>query len=430
MVIGGGIAGITAAIDLGNAGREVLLVESLPSIGGRMLQLSETFPTLDCAQCTLTPKTVEAGRHPKIRLLTYSEVEKVSGSAGAFDVTIRRKAAYIDRDLCTGCGLCQVKCPAKVASEFDRGTGIRKAVYTLSPQAVPNKPVIDPASCRQLLSGKCGVCAKICPIKAIDYTQREVRVTERVGAIVVAVGYDLLPLTEFGEYGAGTVPDVIDGLAFERLNSASGPTSGELRRPSDGTVPKEVVFISCTGSRDPARRCAYCSRVCCMYTAKHARLYRHKVHDGAASIFFMDVRACGKGYEEFVAQAMEDGVVYLRGRVSALHREGGKILVRGVDTLIGRQVELRADMVVLATAMVPRAGSSLLAGALGIATGPDGFLLEANRKTSPAAASREGIFLAGCASGPKDIPDAVAHGGAAAAGVLTLFSRLEAGVRS
>jgi len=424
MVVGGGIAGISASIDLGNAGYEVVLVERLPSIGGRMLQLSETFPTLDCAQCTLTPKTVETGQHPKIRLLTYSEVDEVTGHAGDFRVRIRRKAGYVDWDKCTGCGLCQQKCPSRGPSEFDRGMGIGKAIYTLSPQAVPNKPVINPAQCRYFLEKKCRVCEKVCPVGAIDYEQKDRFVEERVGAIIVAVGFDLLPKERFGEYGYGDVSDVIDGLAFERLNSASGPTTGEIRRPSDGKIPKEVVFIQCTGSRDPDRYMPYCSRVCCMYTAKHARLYKHKVHDGQAYIFYMDIRSTGKGYEEFIQQSMEEeGILYLRGRVSRLFRDGDKVMVWGADTLTGKKVEIAADMVVLATAIVPHAETRELARKLGIETDAYGFLTEAERKLRPVETQVEGIYIAGCAQGPRDIADAVAHANAAASKVQGLFAR-------
>jgi len=424
MVVGGGIAGISASIDLGNAGYEVVLVERLPSIGGRMLQLSETFPTLDCAQCTLTPKTVETGQHPKIRLLTYSEVDEVTGHAGDFRVRIRRKAGYVDWDKCTGCGLCQQKCPSRGPSEFDRGMGIGKAIYTLSPQAVPNKPVINPARCRYFLEKKCRVCEKVCPVGAIDYEQKDRFVEERVGAIIVAVGFDLLPKERFGEYGYGDVSDVIDGLAFERLNSASGPTTGEIRRPSDGKIPKEVVFIQCTGSRDPDRYMPYCSRVCCMYTAKHARLYKHKVHDGQAYIFYMDIRSTGKGYEEFIQQSMEEeGILYLRGRVSRLFRDGDKVMVWGADTLTGKKVEIAADMVVLATAIVPHAETRELARKLGIETDAYGFLTEAERKLRPVETQIEGIYIAGCAQGPRDIADAVAHANAAASKVQGLFAR-------
>jgi len=424
MVIGGGISGISASIDLGNGGYEVVLVEKLPSIGGRMLQLSETFPTLDCAQCTLTPKTVETGQHPRIKLLTYSEVDHVEGKAGDFKVRIRRKAAYVDWEKCTGCGLCQQKCPSKNPSEFERGMGLGKAIFTLSPQAVPNKPVINPLNCRYFLEKKCRICEKICPVGAIDYEQKDHFVEERVGAIITAMGFDLIPRESFAEYGCGDVLDVIDGLAFERLNSASGPTTGEIRRPSDGKIPKEVVFVQCTGSRDPERYMPYCSRVCCMYTAKHARLYKHKVHDGQAYIFYMDIRSTGKGYEEFIQQGMEEeGSLYMRGRVSRIYREGEKVVVWGVDTLTGKKVEISADMVVLATAIVPRGDAKDLASKLGIKTDDFGFLTEVHRKLRPVETNVEGIYIAGCAQGPKDIADAVAHANAAASKVQGLFAR-------
>jgi len=422
MVIGGGIAGITASIDIGNAGYEVLLVERLPSIGGHMLQLSETFPTLDCAQCTLTPKTVETGQHPRIRLHTYSEVVRVTGRVGNFSVQIRKKAAYVDWEKCTGCGLCQQKCPSRYPSEFDRRMGLGKAIYTLSPQAVPNKPVINPNHCRYFLEKKCRVCEKICPVGAIHYQQEDRLIEEKVGAIVVATGFDLMPIERFGEYGYGEIPDVIDGLSFERLNSASGPTNGEIRRPSDGRIPKEVVFIQCTGSRDPERYMPYCSRVCCMYTAKHARLYKHKVHDGQVYIFYMDIRSTGKGYEEFIQQTMEEGILYLRGRVSRIFREGEKIVVWGVDTLTGRKVEILADLVVLATAIVPHQEAKTLAQILGIHSDSYGFLTEAERKLKPVETNQEGIYLAGCVQGPKDIADTVAHANAAASKVQALFA--------
>ena len=423
MIIGGGISGMTAAIDLGNAGYETVLVDRLPSIGGRMLQLSETFPTLDCAQCTLTPKTVETGQHPNVRLRTYCEVDKVEGAVGHFKVTLRRKAAYVDWEKCTGCGLCQEKCPKKVPSEFDRGIGLGKAIYTLSPQAVPNKPVIDPDVCRYLTEGKCKVCQKVCPAEAIDYEQKDSFLEEEVGAIIVATGFDLFPLSEIGEYGGGRIPDVIEGLAFERLLSASGPTGGEVRRPSDGQIPKDIVFIQCTASRDPDRYMPYCSRVCCMYTAKHARLYKHKVHDGRSYVFYMDIRSMGKGYEEFVQQGMEeDGICYLRGRVSRLFQDGDKIRVWGADTLTGKKIEIAADMVVLATAITPSKGVKALAEKLHVATDEHGFLKEAHWKIHPVESGTEGIYFAGCSQGPKDIADTVAHGSAAASKVQALFA--------
>jgi len=425
MVIGGGIAGMTAAIDLGNSGSETIIVDRLPSIGGRMLQLSETFPTLDCAQCTLTPKTVETGQHPKIQLRTYCEVEKVEGGVGHFTVTLRRKAAYVDWEKCTGCGLCQEKCPKKAPSAFDRGVGSGKAIYTLSPQAVPNKPVINPETCRYLREGKCRVCEKVCPTDAIDYEQKETFFEEEVGAIIVATGFDLYPLSRIAEYGSGRIPDVIDGLAFERLLSASGPTSGEVRRPSDGSVPKELVFIQCTASRDPERYMPYCSRVCCMYTAKHAKLYKHKVPDGRAYVFYMDIRSAGKGYEEFIQQGMEEeGTCYLRGRVSRLFQDGDRVMVWGVDTLTGRKVEIAADMVVLATAIVPSEGGKELARKLrNVETDVHGFFAEAHWKLYPVDSGFEGIYFAGCNQGAKDIADTVAQGSAAASKVQAFFAQ-------
>jgi len=424
LIIGAGIAGMQAALDIANAGYEVVLVEREPSIGGRMAQLSETFPTLDCAQCILTPRTVEVGHHENIRLRTYSEVEAVEGNLGDFRVRIRRHAAYVNWDICTGCGLCQEKCPKRVVSDFERGVGKRKAIYTLSPQAVPNKPVIDRQSCIYFERGKCRACEKFCPVGAIDFEQEDAVVEERVGAIVVATGYDLYPLSLMGEYGYGEVPDVIDGLAFERLLSASGPTAGQVRRPSDGKEPKEVVFIQCAGSRDPELHKPYCSKICCMYTAKHAMLYKHKVHDGQAYVFYIDIRSAGKRYEEFVQRAMEEErVLYVRGKVSRVFRENGKVMVWGTDTLSGRNVEVAADLVVLAPAMVPKAGSEAVAELLGLPTDEHGWFTAAEANFQPVETGRPGVFLAGAAVGPMDIPETVAQASGAAAKVLSLFAQ-------
>ncbi|RME32510.1 MAG: CoB--CoM heterodisulfide reductase iron-sulfur subunit A family protein, partial [Thermoflexia bacterium] len=342
------------SLDIANAGYEVVLVERLPSIGGRMAQLSETFPTLDCSQCILTPRTVEVGRHSNIQLLTYSEVESVAGEVGCFQVRIRRHAAYVDWEKCTGCGLCQEKCPSKVPAEFQRGLGTRKAIYTLSPQAVPNKPVIDREACIYFQKGRCRACEKFCPTGAIAYEQTDAFVETEVGAIILATGYDLYGLENLPEYGGGKIPDVIDALAFERLLSASGPTAGKVMRPSDGREPREVVFIQCAGSREPARHLSHCSKICCMYSAKQAILYRHRVHDGQAYVFYIDIRSPGKGYDEFIQRAMEkENVVYLRGKVSRVFTENGQVVVLGADTLSGQQVRIVADLVVVAPAMVP-----------------------------------------------------------------------------
>ncbi|MGQ9583951.1 MAG: 4Fe-4S dicluster domain-containing protein [Anaerolineae bacterium] len=424
LVIGAGIAGIQVALDVANSGYEVVLVERMPSIGGRMLQLSETFPTLDCAQCILTPRTVEVGQHERIHLYTYSEVVSVEGKVGDFRVRILRHPAYVDWEKCTGCGLCTEKCPKRVVSEFEVGMGRGKAIYTLSPQAVPKKPVIDREQCLYFQQGKCRVCERFCPTGAIAFEQEPQVVEERVGAIVVATGYELYPLARLPEYGGGEVPDVIDGLAFERLLSASGPTAGKVRRPSDGREPKEVVFVQCAGSRDPELHLPYCSKVCCMYTAKHAMLYKHRVHDGQAYVFYIDIRSAGKRYEEFVQRAMEeDRVLYLRGKVSRIFRDGDKVVVWGADTLSGQPVQVEADLVVLATAMVPRVTASALGRLLGLRVDEHGFFVERDGNLDPVGSGRPGVFLAGAGVGPKDIPETVAQASGAAAKVLALFSR-------
>jgi heterodisulfide reductase subunit A len=441
LVLGAGIAGIQASLDIANSGYPVVLVEREPSIGGHMAQLSETFPTLDCSQCIMTPRTVEVGHHENIRLHTYSTVESVRRQDDDFLVRIRRRAAYVDWSKCTGCGVCQEKCPFKVTSEFERGVGTRKVIYTLSPQAVPNKPVIDADHCRYLQSKwdieagrvpaldkkgnpavpKCGACAKFCPTESVEWEQQDEVVEERVGAIVVATGYDLLPAARLPEYGGGQIPDVIDGLAFERLLAASGPTGGKVLRPSDGAEPKQVVFVQCSGSRDPQRGVPYCSKICCLYAAKQAILYRHRVPDGQAYIFYIDIRAGGKGYEEFVARAQQESVAYLRGKVSRIYRQDGHLVVKGADTLSHRAVEIHADLVVLATAVVPRLGSDQLADILGLSLSEDGFFAACDEELAPMESGLPGVYLAGTALGPKDIPETVAQASGAAAKVVSRF---------
>jgi heterodisulfide reductase subunit A len=425
LIIGAGIAGMQAALDIANAGYPVLLVDKLPSIGGHMAQLSETFPTLDCAQCIMTPRTVDVGHHENIQLMTYAEIESIAGEIGNFRAAVRRKPAYVDWDVCTGCGVCTEKCPKRVtSSEFEVGMGRRKAIYTLSPQAVPNKPVIDVENCIWFQRGKCRVCERFCPTGAIDFDQQAYTVEEEVGAIIIATGYDLYPLVAMGEYGAGQVPDVIDGLAFERLLSSSGPTAGRVRRPSDGREPKEVVFVQCSGSRDPELHMPYCSKICCMYTAKHAMLYKHRVHDGQAYVFYIDIRSAGKRYEEFVQRAMEeDDTLYLRGKVSRIFRDGDKTVVWGTDTLTGQNVEIAADLVVLATAMVPALAGKRVARMLDLPTDEQGWILPLDDNVRPMETVRPGIFVGGAASGPKDIPETVAQASGAAGKVLSLFAR-------
>ncbi len=423
LVIGAGIAGMQTALDIANGGHEVILVEREPSIGGHMAQLGETFPTLDCASCIFTPKIVEVAQHEKIKTYAYSEIEEVSGIIGDFKVKIRKKARAVDASTCTGCGLCIEKCPTKISSEFDRGMGVGKAIYIPFPQAYPNIATIDKESCRFFKEGKCKVCEKICPPKAIRYDQKDEFVEEEVGAIVVAIGYELLREDFYGEYGYGKYKDVIDGLQLERMLSAAGPTKGQILRPSDGKEPKQVVFIACVGSRDDSKGMSYCSKICCMYTAKHAMLYKHRVHDGQAYVFYMDVRAGGKQYEEFYKRATsEDGAVYLRSRVSKIFERDGKIVVRGADTLSGMQVEVQADMVVLASAIVPSPGAEELARKLRISYDEHKFLSEAHVKLRPVETNTAGIFLAGMCQGPKDIPETVSQAGCAASKVLGMFS--------
>lgn len=433
LVIGGGIAGIQAALDIANAGFECVLVEKEPSIGGHMSQLSETFPTLDCSQCILTPRMVEVYQHPKIKLLTYSEVENVDGFIGNFKVTIRKKARSVDDENCTGCGMCTQKCPVKkkAFSQFDEKLSFRSAIYVPFPQAVPNIPVIDKTVCTYYQTGKCKLCEKVCGKNAIMFDQEDTLLTEEVGSIIVATGYKLYSIDKkpdeseikgYGEYGYGKYKDVIDGLQFERIASASGPTSGEILRPSDKTVPKKIVFIQCVGSRDESKGFSYCSKICCMYTAKHAMLYKHKVHEGEAYVFYMDIRAGGKGYDEFVRRAIEeDHVKYIRGRVSRIYEQDGKYIVKGEDTIAGMPITIDADMVVLATAMTAQPEAPKLAQTIGIPYDKYGFYNEVHPKLRPVEVSTAGVFLAGACQSPKDIPESVAMASAAASKSLVLF---------
>ncbi len=435
LIVGGGVAGIQAALDIADAGYQVVLVEREPSIGGKMAGLSETFPTLDCSQCILTPRMVDVGQHPNITLHTYSEVEAVEGYVGNFKVKIRKKARYVDMAKCTGCGQCWNACPSKkTPSAFDYNMGNRTAIYVPFPQAVPARPVIDRNACLYFLKGKCGICAKKCQAGAIRYDDEDQIITEEVGAVVAATGFQLYSIGKeqsgdtvgYGEYGYGQYPDVIDSLQFERIVSASGPTGGEIKRPSDGKTPKTVVFISCVGSRDNAKGVSYCSKICCMYTAKHTMLYKHKVHDGQAHVFYMDIRSGGKNYDEFVRRAIEqDGAQYHRGRVSKITEENGKLIVRGVDTLAGEPLAIEADLVVLASAMRPAQGASELAQKLNVGYDGDGFLSESHPKLRPVETNAAGVFVCGACQGPKDIPESVAQASAAAGKVLVMFSREE-----
>jgi heterodisulfide reductase subunit A len=425
LVIGGGISGIQSALDLANAGYKVILVERSPSIGGHMSQLSETFPTLDCSQCILTPKMVEVSKHPNIKLMTYCEVQEVNGYVGNFKVKILKKPTYVDPAKCNLCDECTKVCPIVVPNEFDMGLTGRRAIYIPFPQAIPASYTLDDKNCPDPFTTiACGKCVDVCKVKAINFDMKPEIIEEEVGAIIVATGFDLYDKEHMAEYGYGKYADVLDGLQFERLCSASGPTQGKILRPSDHKEPKEVVFIQCSGSRDPELHCAYCSKICCMYTAKHAMLYKHHVHDGQAYIFYIDIRSGGKGYEEFVQRAVEeDGVIYLRGKVSKIFEEKGKIKVWGVDTLTGKPIEIDADMVVLAQAMRPSQGAQELAKKLKLGLDKDGFLAEAHPKLRPVESVTSGMFLAGAAQAPKDIPEAVAQASGAASKAIGILSQ-------
>ncbi len=426
LVIGAGISGIQTALDIADHGYEVLLVERNPSIGGHMIQLSETFPTLDCSQCIMTPKMVEASRHPKIKIMTYHEIESISGFVGNFKVKIRKKPRFVDAEACTLCGDCEEVCPQVVPDEYNMGLSFRKAIYLPFPQAVPGTYTLDIENCLGLLPIRCGKCKDVCDVNAINYDEEEEIFEEEVGAVVVATGYDLYSMDALGEYGGEKYEDVLNGLEFERILSASGPTGGVVRRPSDGKIPKDVVFIQCCGSRDPENHNSYCSKICCMYTTKHAMLYKHRVPDGNATVFYIDVRTGGKAFEEFYQRAIdEDEVLYLRGKVSKIYKEGDKIIVLGADTLIGKKVEIEADMVVLAMSMVKTDESPELLKKLKISADANGWLAEAHPKLRPVESLNAGFYLAGCSHGPKDIPETVSQASAAAAKVGDLFAQEE-----
>lgn len=425
LVIGAGVAGMQSALDCADGGLETVIVEKSPSVGGMMSRLDKTFPTIDCSICILGPKMVDVAQHEKITLHAYSEVEEVKGYVGNYTVKIRKKATYVDWKKCTGCGLCMEKCPTKNAYDhFNFGVAPTKAINIPFPQAIPKKAKIDPTFCRQFTKGKCGVCAKVCPTQAINYEQQDEIITEEVGAIVVASGYGLIGMDKLPEYGGGRYPDVISGIQYERILNASGPTSGHIIRPSDHVEPKTVVFVSCCGSRDKSIGINYCSNFCCMYIAKQAILTKDHVPDSQSYVFYMDIRSPGKGYDEFTRRAQEEyGVRYIRGRVSRIYPKGNKMVVRGADTLLGTQVEIEADLVVLATAVTAAEGAPQLAEKLHISYDTNGFYVESHPKLRPVETNTSGVYLAGAAQGPKDIPASVGQGSAAAAKVLSLFSR-------
>lgn len=431
LVLGGGIAGIQAALEIADAGFHVYLVEREPSIGGHMAQFDKTFPTLDCSACILTPRMVQAGSHPNITLLSWAEVVRVDGYIGNFTVMIKQKPRYVNTELCTGCGICQEKCPKKVIDEvYEAGLGYRKAVYTPFPQAVPKYPVIDAENCTYFQKGTCKACQKFCPTDAIDFEQKEEYITVEVGNIIMATGYDLFDARRISQYGYGRLANVFTSLEFERLCNAAGPTNGQIVLRDGVTVPKTVAIVHCVGSRDKNYN-NYCSSICCMQSLKFAHLVHERT--GATTYnFYIDMRTNAKAYDEFYQHVLEEeNSHFIRGRVAeitdAARRPGeeGKIIVQAEDTLIGKQRRFPVDMVILSSGLEPRGDHKEVAKLFGLSCSSDGWMIERHPKLDPVATMTEGIFIAGCVQGPKDIPASVAQGAAAAARVLGKIQQRE-----
>ena len=430
LVVGGGIAGIQAALEIADAGYHVYLVEREASIGGHMAQFDKTFPTLDCAACILTPRMSDVGMHPNITLLTWSEVEKVDGYVGNFLVKIRKKPRYVNTETCTGCGICWEKCPKKVIDDrFEAGLGYRKAIYTPFAQAVPIHPVIDYDNCLYFEKGVCRACEKLCPPQSIDFEQKEEIFTVEVGNIILATGFDLFDPRKVSQYGYGRLANVFTSLEFERMCNAAGPTGGEVVLRDGKTQPQSVGIVHCVGSRDRHYN-NYCSAICCMQSLKFAHLVKERTGADVYN-FYIDMRTVGKGYDEFYQKVLEEGTQFVRGRVAEVtdaartNGSSGKLIVQVEDTLAGLQRRVPVDMVILSAALEPRADSDEVAKTFGISCSTAGFFIEKHPKLDPVATMTEGIFIAGCATGPKDIPNTVAQGAAAAARVVGTIQQKE-----
>ena len=413
LVVGGGISGTQSALDLADSGYKVYMLESRPSIGGVMAALDKTFPTNDCSMCIMAPKLVGAGRHPNIEIITNADLLGISGSAGNFKARIMKRPRYVRTELCTGCGVCAQKCPTKVSSEFDRGLSKRKAIFIEFPQAVPLKYAIDRARCIYFKTGKCGLCKKNCPAGAIDYEMKPEEVELEIGSVIMSPGFEPYSPPAGNEYGYGVFKNVVTSMEFERILSASGPYAGHVQRPSDGSVPMNIAFIQCVGSRD-TRTNSYCSAVCCMYATKEAIIAKEHTHGLDATIFFMDMRAFGKEFDYFYVRAREEyGVRYVRSRVPAVSElPNGNLRIK-YESEMGQMKQEDFDMVVLSIALCPPAGISELAKKTGVKLDGDGFI--ATGTFSPMETNVPGIFVSGAVQGPKDIPDTVAQASGAAA---------------
>jgi heterodisulfide reductase subunit A len=435
LIIGAGIAGIQSALEIANAGKQVFLVEQTGTIGGHMAMFDKTFPTLDCAACILTPKMVSVGQHEMIQLLTRSKVVSVSGKPGSYRVKIKQNARYVDIKSCVACNMCADVCPVKVESEFDAGISLRKAIYIPFPQAVPNAYLVDETKCTYILSDgkKCGVCVKKCPKECINLNETDHTIDIEVGNIILATGYELLDVSKIEQYGYGVFPNVLTSLEFERLTNASGTTGGRIVTKtkrfnkktekdewifsSEGIPPRSVALIHCVGSRNKKYN-PYCSRVCCMYSLKFAHLIKEKVPNVTVYEFYIDMRAFGKGYEEFAERIKQEGTFVVRGHSASVSMNEGQMVVRGEDIFNDRLVEFRVDMVVLAVGLVPSQGTEELSRMLGVDRDVDGWFSELDYNGRPTDTDRGGIYVAGMCQAPKDIPDTVAQASAVAAGVL------------
>ncbi len=423
LVIGGGVAGIQAALDLGDTGYQVYLVEKSPSIGGRMAQIDKTFPTMDCSICILAPKMSDAGRHPKIELLANSEVLEVSGYIGNFKVKVKKKPRYIKKE-CTACGDCVKVCPVEVPNEFEEGLTYRKAIYIPFAQAVPAVYLIDEKSCLGIGDNTCAKCKEVCGPDAIDFTAKEEIVELDVGTIIVATGVDVFDPAALTEYGYMKYPNVITSMEFERIINAGGPTGGHLVRPSDMKLPTNVAFIQCIGSRSLSEKKGhpYCSNVCCMNTIKDCLLIKEHWPEIKLYVFYMDIRAFGKGFEDLYKRAKKAGVVFIRGLPGEVteNKENHNLILFGEDLTSNKFYKMETDLLVLSVGIEPRTDSSVIQRLLTLSKTSDGFFMEAHPKLKPVDTPTGGVFLAGCAEGPKDIKDSVTQASAAAgrAGIL------------
>ena len=430
VVIGGGIAGIQASLDLAEEGHKVYLVEKTPSIGGRMAQLDKTFPTLDCSGCILTPKMMEVANHPNIELLTYSEVIGIEGSIGNYKVKIKKKPRYVDLEKCTGCGDCVDACRLKgrIVSEFDMGMGKRSAIYIPFPQAIPLKCTVDSDHCLMLTRGKCGagpLCVEACEADAIDFKQKEEEIEVDVGAILVATGYDVMDPSNLYECGYARSDDVITTLEMERLISSSGPTGGEIVCPSNNEKPSSITFVLCVGSRDETE-CTWCCRIGCMSALKQVYLLKEKLGDDVEiNVCYTDIRSFGKGYEEFYRNIRGLKTNFFRGRPSEIRNVDDHLKIDIFDTTTNKLFEIITDLAVLVPALVPRADADEFARILRISQSGDGFFLEAHPKLRPMDTFTGGIFIAGCCQGPKDIQDTVSMASGAAARAANILSKKE-----